>query len=967
MIGARAGAHWKSGGRKAVAGGVTLLDLVLAGLAYGPILLFSTRLFGDPSAGVVVWPPAGVAAALVAWRGWQLWPALLAGGVAGIAGLAASPLDLAGEVLLATCAAMIGGELFRGLRSRVRTSSRSRSEGGLSWQVSSSIEFVVWVLAAGVVAPFCIEAMRLVAAAISGGVVPGAVSSALVRWAGHFTGVVAAGTAVLIAIQSGSAGVKDALSMRGAAAVSVAVAGLAVGLAAAHMGTILGYPPWLDIAMQVLLLCVVASAFLLGSRGVALAVLCALLFVGFVSSPAGLAVPYPGSPHALQLYLAVLALLGFGSGCAIEEISRLRCELKLNRMLHLNIMDAVRDGVAILGPDGALLDANQKMEEIVGLPWKDLSGRSIGDPNWILWREDGTPVGDEERPSNLSLFGGQKVAPSLFRTVSSKREAWVEISSLPMRGESGVVLGAIATLRDVTGDMVLRTAAEKGAFDFRRVADEIPNLIYMTDQDGNTVYHNKAWGALLLGDESRSAHTPWRDFLFAGDSARVIEVEDAAVARRERYEELYRMRRHDGELVWFLDIGVPRFDDAGVFLGYIGCMTDVDEAQRFRLRIGAMADIALKGELLRARMIVVAEGLAGLRAEIDAGKLSDQAMSRPQLLHAMADLERIARAANTDGLPLRCGEPDCPLEVRSISVAEKVSRSVELLSPLLGQSHRIRLDIDSRARLDACPELIHSLVASLVVNARDAMSSGGEIEISVCDLDAKDVGWWSPRGAGWIKIQVLDSGCGIAAGDLPEIMKPFWTRKDGAIGMGLTMVDMAARSIGGRVDIESTVGRGTRVSVFLPASDGGSLCLAGRGATTVASGAPAGTQLPVGHGEKVLVRIEDADLGLVLSEQLRRLGYEAILGGGSGPELDCGVDLVVAEAPIGLSERDAAVDGSAPDRRPLWIGRPNRHDLEDHGLIGASDIYIRAPYRLADLAFAVRDGVARGRAQMWKG
>jgi len=107
------------------------------------------------------------------------------------------------------------------------------------------------------------------------------------------------------------------------------------------------------------------------------------------------------------------------------------------------------------------------------------------------------------------------------------------------------------------------------------------------------------------------------------------------------------------------------------------------------------------------------------------------------------------------------------------------------------------------------PARLEQMVLNLAVNAMEAMGEGGRLTIT------------TRRGAGAVEIEVRDTGPGIPAENLERIFKPFFSTKALGTGLGLPLVARVVAAHGGRVTVESEVGRGTAFHVTLPlAGDG---------------------------------------------------------------------------------------------------------------------------------------------------
>jgi signal transduction histidine kinase len=102
---------------------------------------------------------------------------------------------------------------------------------------------------------------------------------------------------------------------------------------------------------------------------------------------------------------------------------------------------------------------------------------------------------------------------------------------------------------------------------------------------------------------------------------------------------------------------------------------------------------------------------------------------------------------------------------------------------------------------------VEQLLLNLVTNARDAMEGGGRLTIL-----ARRCG-----DAAGVELVIADTGCGISAESLARVQEPFYTTKSGGTGLGLAICRSIVAQLRGRMRLESEVGRGTRVTITLPA------------------------------------------------------------------------------------------------------------------------------------------------------
>jgi two-component system cell cycle sensor histidine kinase/response regulator CckA len=157
---------------------------------------------------------------------------------------------------------------------------------------------------------------------------------------------------------------------------------------------------------------------------------------------------------------------------------------------------------------------------------------------------------------------------------------------------------------------------------------------------------------------------------------------------------------------------------------------------------------------------------------------------------------------------------DTPAMPRVIDAADTVESMRNMFSVLLG--NRVTLFVDTKhpaSRVFIDPSHLERTLLNLVLNARDAMPSGGLLTIAVRDVSIEE----GDETAQYVEIAVVDTGTGMNEEVRKNIFKPFFTTKgEQGTGLGLSIVDQVVTRAGGFVRIESEVGRGTTVRVFLP-------------------------------------------------------------------------------------------------------------------------------------------------------
>src|SRR5438067_7275161 len=194
---------------------------------------------------------------------------------------------------------------------------------------------------------------------------------------------------------------------------------------------------------------------------------------------------------------------------------------------------------------------------------------------------------------------------------------------------------------------------------------------------------------------------------------------------------------------------------------------------------------------------------------------------REIMMHLNNAMEGATRAAALTRrlLSFARSEPLLPERVDTTGLIHGMS---DLLDRTLGE--RIRIDVDvSRGAWPTYvdPHQLENAMVNLAVNARDAMDGEGHMRIATENvmMAASEVG--DIRAGEYVKISVTDTGCGMAPEVLERAFEPFFTTKPvgKGTGLGLSQIFGFAHESGGEVGIESEIGKGTTVSIYLPRTE----------------------------------------------------------------------------------------------------------------------------------------------------
>jgi len=285
-----------------------------------------------------------------------------------------------------------------------------------------------------------------------------------------------------------------------------------------------------------------------------------------------------------------------------------------------------------------------------------------------------------------------------------------------------------------------------------------------------------------------------------------------------------------------------------------------------------------------------------------------------------------------------------------------------LLRRAVGESIAIQIRLPETATVcDLDASQLEATLLNLAVNARDAMSEGGTLTIEVerVDRDPGLVARFSEASLGpWIVISVRDTGCGMPKEVQERAFEPFFTTKETGkgSGLGLSQVYGFVRQSGGFVTLQSAVGNGTHLALYLPPSD-----------KPLPAGEDGGKEdeqrSSAGRSEGVLLVEDDAAVLALATDVLLDLGYRVVTASDAAGALEIlrrgePIDLIFTDVVMPGGKSGIQLAAEARELRPdvkvlLTSGYPGEA-LARHQPNGEEFPILAKPFRQAELADRLR-------------
>ncbi len=473
-------------------------------------------------------------------------------------------------------------------------------------------------------------------------------------------------------------------------------------------------------------------------------------------------------------------------------------------------------------------------------------------------------------------------------TDGTGRKRWLLTSKFPLRDQAGEIVGLVGTGRDITerhqADVERRRLVaqiEAQAHQLQDILETVPEGVLVLQGGGAIVLANPAAQHALAilapdidGEVTHLGSRPLGELLTSAPRGSWYEVQ----AGHHTYEITSRPVLHS--------IDADR---------WVVVINDVTQRREVQDHLHQQARLAAVGQLAAG----IAHDFNNIMAVI---VLQAELVARSGGL-TVHDRERLATVNQQAQFATRLIEQILDFSRRSmlsrhpLNLVPQLKEQVMLLQRTLPEHIRVELTYDDeQCTVDADPTRVQQMIVNLAINARDAMPEGGELRLTLARLTLPEGTELSPSGieAGdWVKLTVSDTGTGIPDDVMEHIFEPFYTTKPPGEGSGLGLAQVYGIVVQhqGHIYVESRAGAGTTFTIYLPA-----LSLAVPEQPPVTS-----NEIPMGHGELVLVVEDNAPLQQAFQEMLTSWHY-AVKTAANGAEAlallnreDVRVDLVLSD------------------------------------------------------------------------
>jgi PAS domain S-box-containing protein len=518
----------------------------------------------------------------------------------------------------------------------------------------------------------------------------------------------------------------------------------------------------------------------------------------------------------------------------------------------------------------------------------------------------GTPCADV-MAGELCCFPSdvQRLFPADPALVELRSEGYL---GMPLRGTRGEIVGLIVCLfrelireplraRSLIRIFGNRTAMElerqrdlaalrEGGARFQMLLQNPQDLITEIDESGRFLYTSPNFDEILGYTSKELIGRRFLRLVHPADQSSAARDFGSTVDGSDRGLALHRLRCRDGSYRWLESSGASYRSSAGervaIFISH-----DITERLQIEQALRSGEELPQSQPVPQSQKMEAIGRLAGSVAH-DFNNLLTAIIGYGGLLleeigdsPARQDAQEILNAAErAEGLTrqLLAFSRRQVLHPTLVDVNSLVTSLERMLQRLIGEEVEFSTRLDeSLFGVRADRDQLAHVILNLAANARDAVRTGGKIDIETSDVEISPDSASSELPAGeYACVSVLDTGVGMDAGALSRIFEPFFSTKqrEKGAGLGLSTVYGIVRQSGGYIQVTSQLGEGTQVRVYLP------------GAESIAALKRRRSRLERYRGSETVLVVEDSDPVRQLVERyLRRLGYEVISASESGPAL----------------------------------------------------------------------------------
>jgi PAS domain S-box-containing protein len=642
-----------------------------------------------------------------------------------------------------------------------------------------------------------------------------------------------------------------------------------------------------------------------------------------------------------------------GSLLDITEREQTKQELSLERELTNALMEHTPDHVYFKDTKSRFLRVSRAMAEWFGL---DEPAAAIGKTDFDFFD---LKHAEPARADELKIMEtGEPLVGIEEREVwPDGRVTWVSTTKVPLRDRNGRIIGTFGTSRDITERKQAEAALRLAQF----TLDHAGDAVFWLGPDAAFTYFNDAACEMLGYSREELLRMTVHD-INPGHPKEVWPAHWAELQQRKSLTFEANLRTKDGRLVAVeLTANHLEFEGREFHCSFARDITERKRAEQERLALSEQLRQSQKMEAIGRLAGGIAHDFNNLLTIITGYSelpIANLGQDDP-LREVLENIKRAATQAADLTRQLLAFSRRQVFEMKVCDLNTIIGNLEKMLCRILGEDVELcALLAEDLGKVKIDPGQIEQVILNLVVNARDAMPSGGKLTIETTNADLSDVYTETHVGVTpgrYVMLSISDTGIGMTPEVKARIFEPFFTtkEKDVGTGLGLSTVYGIIKQSEGNIWVYSEPGQGTTFKIYLPRVE----------ELPEDEERKLETEKPAHGSETILIAEDEERVRRLVVEMLRKQGYE-VLDAGSGDEA-----LQISknhEGTIHLALTDVVMPGMDgrelverliyfhPHMKVLYMSGYTDNAVIRHGILRHHVNYIQKPFTLYALLHKVR-------------
>jgi len=535
-------------------------------------------------------------------------------------------------------------------------------------------------------------------------------------------------------------------------------------------------------------------------------------------------------------------------------------------------------GIAVVSIDGRWLHMNESVCRIVGYTESELRKLRFQD---ITHPEDLEVDLEYVREMLRKERTHYRMEKRYFHR--SGRVIWIELSVSLLWNSDGTPKYFISQFNDISSRKQMELELRQREELFRRLTDDTPAMLWMSDADLRCHHFNKSSLAFTGRTLEEELGLGWLNAVHPDDREDCLKACERGFATRRTFKLVYRLRRRDGEYRIIEDVCSPRFDPAGEFCGYIGVCLDITDQLNTETELRAALEAARDANQAKSTFLAMMSheirtplhSIIGFtHLLLDSGistehrNLVSPILSGGEMLLAVIndilDYSKI-EAGEVELERIRFSLPQCIAEVSELFSARAAEKDLKFHCTICSDVPELVVGDFNRLR-----QILMNLLSNAV-----KFTARGKVTVAVS-------GEACTEERLLVHFIIQDTGIGFPKEKAAQLFQPFrqldasTTRKFGGTGLGLAICKRLVDAMQGRMYVESAPDEGSAFHLYLPFERAPASALAVPQTPLPTSQNPAmrpiATLSPAARAAKILVAEDNETNRRLIVQLLKRMG-----------------------------------------------------------------------------------------------